>query len=232
MSVYLIPTFLAADAIDCLPAYIIPAIKKCKVIFTENERTTRRYIKQLDRSFVIDDFTWHSIANGGLEQITIFTDYLKQGTEVAIFSEAGCPAVADPGQLLVNRAQQLGVEVKPLVGPNSILLALMGSGFNGQKFSFLGYLPIDAAARQKAIRQAEANSRSENSTQIFIETPYRNNQMLQALLLHCHPDTKVCVAVNLTAATEKIVTLTCKEWKLKLPELHKQPAIFLLQAER
>ena len=136
--------------------------------------------------------------------------------------------MADPGQSLVHLAQQKGVKVRPLVGPNSILLALMASGMNGQQFQFVGYLPIDVPQRVKAIKNLESESRLKNCTQIFIETPYRNNQLLETLVKTCHPQTQICVAADLTGENEFIQTKTVQQWKTSLPQLHKRPVIFLL----
>jgi 16S rRNA (cytidine1402-2'-O)-methyltransferase len=164
------------------------------------------------------------------EVASSFKEKIKEGKTVGIISEAGCPGVADPGQQLVQLAQETNAVVKPLVGPNSILLALMASGMNGQQFQFVGYLPIDTGQRMKAIKALENESKQKNCTQIFIETPYRNNQLLETLIKTCHPQTKVCVAVDLTGPTEMIQTKTVQQWKTNLPQLHKRPAIFLLFA--
>jgi 16S rRNA (cytidine1402-2'-O)-methyltransferase len=155
---------------------------------------------------------------------------IKEQKNIAIISEAGCPGIADPGQLLIAAAQELNCTVKPLVGPSSILLALMASGMNGQQFEFVGYLPIDNGERIKKIKELEAASAKQNSTKIFIETPYRNNQLMEALIKNCMPVTRLCVAVNITAAEESIKTSSIAQWKIKKPELHKLPAIFLLYA--
>ena len=155
---------------------------------------------------------------------------LREGKNVGIISEAGCPGIADPGQLLIAIAHQAGATIKPLVGPSSILLALMGSGMNGQQFQFLGYLPIDNGQRIKTIRELELESARKNTTQIFIETPYRNNQLLETLLKSCNPATRLCIAANLTASNEFIHTKSITEWKKNLPDIHKQPAIFLMHA--
>jgi len=155
---------------------------------------------------------------------------LLAGTDAGLVSEAGCPAVADPGALLVRRAHQRGVRVVPLVGPSSILLALMASGLNGQSFTFHGYLPVDATERSKRLRELDAQSRRARQTQLFIETPYRNKALLEALLVNCAPSTLICVAVDLTLPTEQIVTRAASEWKLDLLDLHKRPALFLMLA--
>lgn len=226
--VFLIPTYLAQDAFECLPAYILPSIKKCQVIFAENERTTRRYIKKLESSIQIEDFEWHTIHQAEEEVSAIFKSILVAGKSIAIISEAGCPGIADPGQILVDVAQQLGAVVHPLVGPSSILLALMASGMNGQRFEFVGYLPIDNQQRTKAIKELEEDSKRKDCTKIFIETPYRNMQLMQSVLNACAKNTKFCIAVNLTAVDEFISTKQIAQWVGHLPEIHKIPAIFLL----
>ncbi len=179
---------------------------------------------------VIDDYRWYNIRQQDHELVSAFKADIAAGTTIGIISEAGCPGVADPGQALVEIAQEAGAIVKPLVGPSSILLALMASGMNGQQFRFCGYLPVDAQQRAKAIQKIEADSAKENCTQIFIETPYRNNQLLESLIKNCRPDTKICVAVDLTSKDEWVKTLSAKQWKGMNKELHKHPAIFLLLA--
>ena len=226
--VYLIPTVLSEGITDCLPAYIVDAIKNCPVFFVENERTARRYLKSVWKEIVIDDHEWYNMKEVTPEITSIFLQKLKEEKNIGIISEAGCPGVADPGQSLVHLAQQKGVKVRPLVGPNSILLALMASGMNGQQFQFVGYLPIDVPQRVKAIKNLESESRLKNCTQIFIETPYRNNQLLETLVKTCHPQTQICVAADLTGENEFIQTKTVQQWKASLPQLHKRPVIFLL----
>ena len=148
-TVYLVPCFLAEEAKETIPLYIIDALRQCQVIFAENERTTRRFLKSMDNSINIDDFEWHTIHKAETEQINNLKTAIKQGKNIAIVSEAGCPGIADPGQTLIATAQELNCRIKPLVGPSSILLALMASGMNGQQFEFVGYLPIDHAERVK-----------------------------------------------------------------------------------
>ncbi len=177
---------------------------------------------------VIDDFEWYNIQEVTTENA--FKQKINENKTIAIMSEAGCPGIADPGQKLVAIAQQLNVVIKPLVGPNSILLALMASGMNGQQFQFVGYLPINIAERMKAIKNLENESKQKNCTQIFIETPYRNNQLLETLIKTCHPQTRICVAVDLTSPQEFIRTISVQEWKNKIPDIHKHPAIFLMYA--
>ena len=192
--VYLIPSLLDENGLDAIPSYIITAVKDCKVFFVENERTARRYLKQIWKEIIIDDYEWFTIHKAEEEVQNIFKEKLKEGKNIGIISEAGCPGVADPGQLLVATAQEMNVEVKPLVGPSSILLALMASGMNGQQFQFIGYLPIDIQQRIKAIKELEAESQKKNCTQIFIETPYRNNQLIETLLKTCKPSTRLCIS--------------------------------------
>ena len=228
--IYLIPCVLAEDAAQTIPTYIIDAVKKCQVIFAENERTARRFLKMMEKSIVIDSFEWFAIHKVEEAALKNFTQKIKEEKTIAIISEAGCPGVADPGQILIAAAQKLHCVIKPLVGPNAILLALMASGMNGQQFEFVGYLPIDNNERIKRLKELELSSKKNNSTKIFIETPYRNNQLVESILKTCDNKTLFCVAVNLTAACESIKTMQLSEWKTKKPELHKQPAIFLLYA--
>ena len=229
-TLYLIPTVLAEGATQVLPAYVLDAVKQCSVFFVENERTARRYLKLLWKEIVIDDYEWFLMKEVSEEVASAFRQKIKEGKTIGIISEAGCPGVADPGQQLVAIAQQLGIVVKPLVGPNSILLALMASGMNGQQFQFVGYLPIDNGQRISSIKSLETESRQKNCTQIFIETPYRNNQLMETIVKTCQPQTKICVAVDITAEGEMIQTRSVQLWKTSMPQLHKRPAIFLLYA--
>lgn len=228
--IYLIPSFLSDNAVETIPAYVLSAVKECKVIFAENERTARRFLKSMAKEIVIDDFEWHTIHKAEQEQINIFIQKIKEGKNIAIISEAGCPGIADPGQIIVNEAQKMNVIVKPLVGPSSILLALMASGFNGQCFTFNGYLPIDNMDRNKKLKELEEESAKKNCTQIFIETPYRNNKMFENILLNCKSSTQLCIAAELTSASEWVKAKTIAEWKNEKVDLHKKPVIFLLQA--
>lgn len=231
-TVYLIPTVLADGQTNCLPDYILDAVKKCAVFFVENERTARRHLKLVWKEMVIDAYEWHNIKEMSEEIAATFRQKIKEEKAIGILSEAGCPGIADPGQELVAIAQQMNVRVKPLVGPNSIVLALMASGMNGQQFQFVGYLPIDTAQKIKTIKNLESESKQKNCTQIFIETPYRNNQLLETLIKTCQLQTKICVAVDLTAETEIIQTKTVQQWNISMPQLHKKPCIFLLHAGR
>jgi 16S rRNA (cytidine1402-2'-O)-methyltransferase len=240
-TLYLIPCWLDEQVTAPLPAYLLDAVKECSVFFVENERSARRYLKALWKEMVIDDYEWHPIHKAEEEVKAIFCAALRAGRTVGLISEAGCPGIADPGQILTEAAHQVGAIVRPLVGPSSILLALMGSGLNGQQFRFSGYLPVDNAGRIKALKDLEAESQRLHCTQIFIETPYRNNQLLSSILATCRPTTRLCIAANLTGPAEYIRTLSVGEWnKLAqhpaatpppaLPDLHKQPTIFCLLA--
>ncbi|MCW3107517.1 MAG: hypothetical protein JWQ09_2023 [Segetibacter sp.] len=227
-SVFLIPTFLYDQAVETIPSYVLDAVKQCQIFFVENERTARRHLKLLWREMVIDEYKWFTIHKAEEEVQRTFTQLLKEGNNIGIISEAGCPGVADPGQLLVNAAQKAGATVKPLVGPSSILLALMASGMNGQRFQFTGYLPIDNNERKTALKELENESAKKNCTQIFIETPYRNTQLIKQIVETCKPQTQLCIAVDITAPSETIITKTIAEWKKQLPDIHKRLAIFLL----
>ena len=227
-TIYLIPSVLDESATQTIPLYIIDAVKNCEVIFAENERTARRFLKSICKEIVIDDYEWFTIHKAEHEVLSAFKQKIEAGKNIAIISEAGCPGIADPGQVLIAAAQQMNAVVKPLVGPSSILLALMASGMNGQQFEFVGYLPIDSLERNKAITALEINSQKKNSTQIFIETPYRNNQLLENLLKTCKPATKLCIAAELTGPNEFIKTKTIAEWKKEKHDFHKKPVIFLL----
>lgn len=227
---YLIPTVLYEDATETIPAYILEAVKDCSVFFVEQEKTARRFLKKLWREMVIDDYQWFTIHKAETEVRATFLQLLKEGKNIGIISEAGCPGIADPGQILIEAAQNAGVTVKPLVGPSSILLALMASGMNGQCFQFHGYLPIDGAERKKKIRELETDSLKRSCTQIFIETPYRNNALITDMIQSCKPETKLCIAVDITASSESIKTKNISQWKKEQPDIHKRLAIFLLQA--
>ncbi len=230
-TVYLIPSFLFEQAAETIPAYVLDAVKQCQVFFVENERSARRYLKVLWKEMIIDDYQWFTIHKAEEAVQHQFNQLLHAGKTIGIVSEAGCPGVADPGQLLVHAAHNIHATIKPLVGPSSILLALMASGMNGQKFQFSGYLPIDGIERKVAIKELEIESAKKNCTQIFIETPFRNNQLIKQLVDSCKPQTQLCIAIDITAPTEMIVTKTITEWKKQLPDIHKRLAIFLLHAQ-
>jgi 16S rRNA (cytidine1402-2'-O)-methyltransferase len=229
-TVYLIPAVLDESAVETIPAYVLEAIKQCQVFFVEDERTTRRFFKKLWKEMVIDDYAWVTMEKPSENSIPAFKSFLQQGKNIGIVSDAGCPGIADPGQWLVKAAHEAGAVVKPLVGPSSVLLALMASGLNGQQFQFCGYLPIEGSERNKKIKELEEESARKNCTQVFIETPYRNNPLLEAIIKNCKPATRLCIAVEITGANESIHTKTIAEWKKNLPDIHKKPAIFCLLA--
>jgi 16S rRNA (cytidine1402-2'-O)-methyltransferase len=229
-TVYLIPSVLDEEGFEAIPAYVTDAVLSCTAFFTENERTARRYFKKLKREMVIDDHRWYTIHKAEGEVMDAFRKELREGNTVGIVSEAGLPGIADPGQVLVAAAQQMGATVRPLSGPSSLLLALMASGLNGQRFSFQGYLPVNNQDREKRIRELEAASVKDGSAQLFIETPYRNNPVLETLLKTCKPATRLCIAAELTSPRESVVTKSIGEWGKSKPELHKKPVLFILQA--
>lgn len=228
--VYLVPTVLSADALFSIPAYVTAIVQQLSVFYVENERTARRYLKALDRNINIDALQLLLMNENQPPDLGLAKKLLLEGKDIGILSEAGCPAIADPGNLVVQVAHSVNARVIPMIGPNSMLLALMASGLNGQNFQFTGYLPIKPPERTKMIRELEQESAKKNQTQLFIETPYRNNQLMKDILDNCKDYTKVCVAADITAPTEYIKTKTVKEWKQQLPDLHKRPAIFLLLA--
>jgi 16S rRNA (cytidine1402-2'-O)-methyltransferase len=226
--VYLLPIALAEDGYDTLPVYLVEKINLCQVFFVENIRTARRAFKKIDPNFNIDSRDWHTIEEKEEASLELFKQCIQQKKTIGIVSESGCPGIADPGQKIISCAQELGILIKPISGPSSILLALMASGMNGQFFTFNGYLPIESGEREKKIKELEKKAMVDNCTQLFIETPYRNNSLLNALLKICKQETKICIAFNLSSKTEWIKTKTVAEWKIQIPEIPKEPAIFLI----
>lgn len=226
--IYLIPCSLSEGVTETIPAYVLDAIKECSVFFVENERTARRFLKSVWREMVIDDYQWMTIHKAETEVMGQFSYAIKAGKTIGILSEAGCPGVADPGQLLVNKAQQLGALVKPLVGPSSILLALMACGLNGQQFRFHGYLPIESTKRRTALQLLDDQVQKNGETQLFIETPYRNDHILGDILKTCKPYTRLCIAVDITGPNQSIITKKIQDWKISTPVLGKMPVIFLI----
>ncbi len=229
-TVYLIPSFLDEENLEVLPSYIVDAVKLSDAFFVENERSARRYLKKLWKEMDIDSYPWFTIHKAEDTVKQEFLRFLKEGKQVAILSEAGCPGIADPGQMLIAAAQEEGAVIKPLVGPSSILLALMASGMNGQHFQFNGYLPIESTERTRRIRELESTSRKEGSAQIFIETPYRNLALLESLIKTCNSHSRLCIAVSITGKSESIQTKTIGQWSKSIPDINKRPAIFILQA--
>ena len=229
-NLYLIPTPLAANSLDQIqtPA-LINLLPSLKYFLVEHLRTARRFISSLQLGINIESLQFEQLdKNTPDTEAHRICSPLLQGESIGLMSEAGCPGVADPGNLAVQFAHDHGIRVIPLVGPSSILLALMASGMNGQSFAFHGYLPIDKQKRIKSIKSLEKESLLKGQTQIFIETPYRNNQMFADLIKHCQPDMLLCVARDVTGADEMIYTRSIRDWRKNKPELHKIPVIFLL----
>jgi 16S rRNA (cytidine1402-2'-O)-methyltransferase len=230
---YLIPTTMgAANPMQVLPIQVKEIMKELDIYIAENEKTARRHIKQLlpeKQQSILKFFSLNKFTEA--TEIPSFLNDCKEGKDVGLLSEAGCPGVADPGAEIVKIAHSEGIQVIPLVGPSSILLAMMGSGMNGQRFTFNGYLPIDKKERKKEIKDLERLSSEKQEAQIFIETPYRNNKLLEDFLHLLHPTTRLCVACDLTLPTEYIVTKPVSEWSKTKTDLHKRPAIFIFQKE-
>jgi 16S rRNA (cytidine1402-2'-O)-methyltransferase len=227
---YLIPVPLGENALETIPEHVKTLSCSLKYFFVENVRTARRYLKSIDKSVDIDAIQFQEINSQTQPDLNILRQWLKEGNDVGMMSEAGCPGMADPGSDLAAVAQEMGATVIPLVGPSSMLLALMASGFNGQGFRFAGYLPIKEPLRGKAIKDLETISAERKETQLFIETPYRNNQMLKDIIRLCKQHTKLCIAADITDEKEFIKTKTVDEWAKETPDLHKRPTIFLLMA--
>lgn len=229
-TLYLFPVHLSESPLEnVLPAYNRELLLPIRQFIVEDVRTARRFLKASDKGFDIDACTFHTLNKHTTpDQIAGYLNALKAGHDMGLLSEAGCPAIADPGADIVRIAQEKGYKVVPLVGPSSILLALMGSGFNGQRFAFEGYLPVDKEERLKSIKRLETRSYAEDMTQIFIETPFRNGKMLEDLVNTVRPQTRICVAFDLTGPEESILTKTAATWKKASYELTKKPCIFLI----
>lgn len=230
-ALYLLPLTLGDTAIDkVLPAYNAGIIREIKHFIVEDVRSARRFLKKVDREIDIDTLSFYPLnKHTSPEDISGYLNPLAEGHSMGVISEAGCPAVADPGADVVAIAQRRNLKVVPLVGPSSIILSVMASGFNGQSFAFHGYLPIEPNERSKRLKELEGRIYSEHQTQLFIETPYRNHKMLDDILKACRLQTKLCIAANITCEGEYIKTRTVKEWKgTALPDLSKIPCIFLL----
>jgi len=232
-TLYLIPVPLGATVPEAvLPTSVIERIRPLNHFVVENAKSARAFLKAIGtdqplQALHLEELNEHTPENA----LSNLIAPLHAGHDLGLLSEAGCPAVADPGANLVALAQQQGIRVVPLIGPSSLLLGLMASGLNGQRFAFLGYLPAKDPDRQKALRELEAESRKYRQTQIFIETPYRNRQLLEALLRNCQPDTRLTVATDLTLPGESVVTRDIASWKKNpLPEIDRRPTVFLLLA--
>ncbi|WP_296383732.1 SAM-dependent methyltransferase [Winogradskyella sp.] len=230
---YLIPTRLGDNPpLEVLPISIKKIIETIDDYIVENEKSARRFIKRVSpnksqpslKLQVLNKYTTEA-------ELNTYLNICLKGVSVGLLSEAGCPAIADPGADIVSLAHQMNIQVIPLVGPSSIILALMGSGMNGQSFTFNGYLPIDKSERKSKLKTLERLSSEHNQAQIFIETPYRNMKMLEDLANTLQPNTRVCVACDLTLPTEYIKTKIAKNWKHNKEDLHKRPAIFIIQKD-
>ncbi|SDL75129.1 16S rRNA (cytidine1402-2'-O)-methyltransferase [Catalinimonas alkaloidigena] len=229
---FLIPTVLSPDTeAQVLPPQVPETIRSLQHFLVENVRTARRFISGLRLGISIESLQFYELSkHTEVRQIEQYLDLAEQGHDLGILSEAGCPGVADPGARAVAGAHRRGIPVVPLVGPSSILLALMASGFSGQSFAFHGYLPIASEARIKALQGLEKEAQKHHQTQIFMETPYRNNPLLDDILKACRPQTLLCVAANLTSPHQLIQTQTVEAWRRTSADFHKIPAIFLLSA--
>lgn len=232
-TLYMVPVTLGDDNLSyVLPNDVMQLVRKLDHFVVENEKSARRFLSSLKTDKPVREINMQLLNEHTTEKdLPALLAPLLSGTDVGMLSEAGCPGVADPGAALAAIAHRKGIRVIPLVGPSSILLSLMASGLNGQQFTFLGYLPSDRNARILKLKEIEKNAQKRNETQIFIETPYRNQHMLEDILAHCSPTTRLCVARNVSLESELVLTKTIAEWKKNgLPDLHKQPTVFLLLA--
>lgn len=229
-ALYLVPVQLSdGDLAAVLPAVNVDVVREIKHFIVENVRSARRFLKKCDRNINIDELTFYELnRHTNPNDIASYLAPLEAGNPMGVISEAGCPAIADPGADVVAIAQRKGLKVRPLVGPSSILMGLMGSGFNGQSFAFLGYLPIDGAARTRKFKEMEHNIMHNDQTQIFIETPYRNNALMATMVKTLPSHLRLCVASDITGERESIVTRSIKEWSHATYDYGKTPTIFLL----
>ncbi|MDH4456271.1 MAG: SAM-dependent methyltransferase [Candidatus Methylopumilus sp.] len=232
-TLYMVPVTLGDDNLSfVIPADVIQLVKGLEYFVVENEKSARRFLGTVKSNKPVRELNFQLLNEHTAEKdLPELIAPLLAGHNVGMLSEAGCPGIADPGATLAALAHRKGIKVSPLVGPSSILLSLMASGFNGQQFTFLGYLPSDKAARVTKLKEIEKQSERLNETQIFIETPYRNQHMLEDILASCNANTKLCIARNVSLEAELVVSKTIAEWKKNaLPDLHKQPTVFLLIA--
>lgn len=231
--IYLIPTTLGDSPIDnVIPKYVVDIINDTQHYIVENIKTARRYLIKAGIKTKIDDLTFYELnKHSSPEEYLSYLNPIKDNKNIGVISEAGTPGVADPGADIVEIAHRKNIPVVPLVGPSSILLSVMASGLNGQNFAFLGYLPIKKPERSKRLKELEKRSQIENQTQLFIEAPYRNMQMMEDILSICSPDTKLCIATDITLETEFIKTKAVKDWKKEKPSIHKRPTIFLIHKD-
>lgn len=227
---YMIPTTLGDTTLErVLPPDLTQIISSISVFIVENIRTARRFLKKVNPAIVIDQLTFFELnQHTDKNDISRYLEPLQQGNDIGIISEAGCPGIADPGADVVHIAHMKDIQVVPLVGPSSILLALMASGMSGQNFAFNGYLPIKNPEKSQQIKLLERRMQTEGQTQVFIEAPYRNLQLLDELLKNCEPRTLLCIAVDITLDTEFIKTKPVSYWKTHIPDIQKKPAIFMI----
>lgn len=228
--IYLIPNLLGeSNPNEVLPQNIAEIVSELKFFIVENIRTVRRFLKKITNEINIDELKFYELnKHTKLEEIASFLKPAIEGNDIGIITEAGVPGVADPGAEVVKIAHQQNIQVKPLVGPSSIILAVMAAGLNGQNFAFNGYLPINKSERINRIKFYEKRSKSDNQSQAFIETPYRNNVLLDDFISACNPITSLCIAVDITLDTEFIKTQNISAWKKNKPDLHKRPCIFII----
>lgn len=235
-TLYLIPTLLGVTkAEQVIPQGTLEIVRNIRFFVVENVRTARRMLSKMNMTCPIDELTFVELDKHDKSNNPDLMTYLGEalnGNDIGLMSEAGTPCVADPGALIVELAHQAGIKVVPLTGPNAMILALMASGFNGQSFSFHGYLPIKSQERVIALRNLERRSAANNETQMFIETPFRNNAMIEEIIKTCHNNTMLCVACNITTAEEEIVSKPISEWKKIKKDWNKKPAVFLIYRSR
>ena len=228
----LFPVTIGGAVDQSLPIYNKELLDSCHTFIVEEVRTARRFLKAAGYRHAIDDTTFHEL-NEHTNPNTV-SDYLNsidQGENIGLLSEAGLPCIADPGAVITRIAQQRGIEIVPLVGPSSLMMTLMASGLNGQNFAFNGYLPVDKTKREQSIRQLEARSFKEHQSQIFIEAPYRNNQLMQSLVSVCHNDTLICVGCDIMLPSQFIRTKTAAQWRKSMPDLHKRNTVFIISGQ-
>lgn len=229
-ALYLIPVTLGdTEYSKVLPAYNLEIIKQIKIFIVENIKSAKRFLARIENSHVDDGMFFELSEHTDVKDIQHYLDPIFKGEPIGVLSEAGCPAVADPGADIVAIAQKKNIKVVPLVGPNSMIMAVMGSGFSGQSFAFNGYLPVKPGDRANKLKMLESRAYKEDQTQLFIETPYRNAKMFETIINNLRPNTKLCVAAGITCENEFIKTLTIEKWKKqKMPDIEKVPAIFLI----
>jgi 16S rRNA (cytidine1402-2'-O)-methyltransferase len=229
-SLFLVPITMGSEKWEhVIPSEVVDVVKGIRLFAVENIKTARRFLRKIDKSFPIDECQFEVLnKKTSPETLASLMKLLKEGNNLAVMSEAGCPCIADPGSILVDEAQKLGIHVFPQVGPSSILLALMGSGFNGQQFTFHGYLPKERKERIQQLKNFEREVRLKDITQIFMDTPYRNMNVLDDILTELLDQTKLCIASEITMTNQRIQSMTVAAWRLKKYDLNKRPTIFII----